>query len=300
MSEAAQTRCGFIAVIGLPNAGKSTLINALVGQKVSITSKKAQTTRCRVLGIALHNDTQMVFIDTPGVFDAKEKMERAMVGAAYEALEEADCVLHLVDASAKDPLAANEVLLQKLKKCGQPVYLALNKIDTVKKESLMVLAQSFNAELDYAATFMISALKNQGLDKTLSTLSEALPQSEWHFEEDEVTDMPMRMMAAEITREKIFRQLHDELPYAALVETEKWEEFDNGDVKINQIIYIQRDSQKAIVLGKGGSRIKQLGQQSREELEVILGRKVHLKLFVKVMENWPDRPESLTIMGLAN
>lgn len=297
--EGGNTKCGFIAVIGLPNAGKSTLINALVGQKVSIVSKKAQTTRCRVLGIALHENAQMIFIDTPGVFDAKKSMERAMVGAAYEALEESDCILHLIDASQKNPLERAKIIQDKLPK-NVPVFLALNKIDTIKKETLIKLAQTFNESFDYTATFMISALKEQGLQHALNAMANALPESPWHFDEDEVTDMPMRMMAAEITREKIFRQLHDELPYAVLVETEQWEDFDNGDVKINQVIYVQRDSQKAIVLGKGGSRIKQLGQQSREELEELLERKVHLKLFVKVKEDWPDRPESLALMGLAS
>ncbi len=299
MGETDSIRCGFIAVIGLPNAGKSTLINTLVGQKVSITSKKAQTTRCRVLGIALHGDAQMVFIDTPGVFDAQGKMERAMVGAAYEALEESDCIVHLVDASQKNALGRAKIIQDKLPKDGR-VFLALNKIDTVKKPDLLATSQSFNESFDYKATFMISALKDQGLETTLRTLSDALPESPWLFDEDEVTDMPMRMMAAEITREKIFHQLHDELPYSALVQTEEWEEFDNGDVKISQVIFIQRDSQKAIVLGKGGSRIKQLGQQSRTELEDLLGRKVHLKLFVNVMENCTDRPESMEIMWIGH
>ena len=297
MSNTPETRCGFITVIGLPNAGKSTLINALVGQKVSIVSKKAQTTRCRVLGISLHKAAQMIFIDTPGVFEAKEKIERAMVGAAFEALEESDCILHLVDASQKNPLERAKIIQSKLPK-NRPVFLALNKIDSVKKEDLLALTQAFNDSFDYAATFMISALKQQGLEHALDTMTPALPVSPWHFDEDEVTDMPMRMMAAEITREKIFHQLHDELPYAALVETESWEDFDNGDVKISQVIYVRRESQKAIVLGKGGSRIKELGQRSRTELEELLERKVHLKLFVKVMENWPDRAESLALMGL--
>lgn len=300
------TRCGFVSVIGLPNAGKSTLVNALVGQKVTITSGKAQTTRCRVLGIVCHeheNDdgaleqSQIIFIDTPGVFEAKEKIERAMVGAAYEALEDSDAILHLVDAGHKNAAMRNTIIQEKFSK-NRPTFLALNKIDTVPKAALLDLTTDFNAAYDYTATFMISALKERGLGRCLDALAATLPEGPWHFDEDEVTDMPMRMMAAEITREKIFRQLHQELPYAALVETENWEEFDNGDIKIEQIIYIQRDSQKAIVLGKGGSRIKELGQKSREELEEIMGRRVHLKLFVKVQENWPDRPESLRLMGL--
>lgn len=301
-----KTRCGFVSVIGLPNAGKSTLVNALVGQKVSITSQKAQTTRCRILGIVCHeieNDdgilekSQIIFIDTPGVFDAKQKIERAMVGAAYEALQDSDAILHLIDAGHKNALGRNAIIQEKFPE-NRPVFLALNKTDAVKKPILLDLAGSFNEAFDYTATFMISALKEKGLDRCLDALAAALPEGAWHYDEDDVTDMPMRMMAAEITREKIFRQLHEELPYAALVETENWEEFDNGDIKIDQIIYIQKGSQKAIVLGKGGSRIKELGTHAREELEDIIGRRVHLKLFVKVQENWPDRPESLRLMGL--
>jgi len=293
MNEPAQ-KSGFVAVIGLPNAGKSTLINALVGEKVAITSKKSGTTRCRILGIAMHETAQIIFIDTPGVFDAKKTMDRAMVGAAFEALEEADMILHLIDAGSKKDQSD---IIAKLPK-NRPVYLALNKVDTIAKEKLLTLAADYNAKFDYTATFMISALKKKGLDDLRDCIAAALPTAPWPFDPDDVTDMPMRLMAAEITREKIFRQLHDELPYATLVETEKWENFDNGDVKINQIIYVQRDSQKAIMLGKGGSRIKTIGQDARKELEEMLERKVHLKLHVKTRENWPDRPESLEIMGL--
>lgn len=298
MTKEQQTSCGFISVIGLPNAGKSTLINQLVGEKVSIVSSKKQTTRCRVLGIMIHdNQHQMIFIDTPGVFDAKKTMEQAMVGAAFDSIDEGDCVLHLVSANEPDVIQKAKLLEQRLPK-DKPVFLALNKVDAVKKEKLLDLAAALNENFDYTSTFMISGLKNQGLNDMLDELAKTMPQSEWHFEEDEVTTMPMRMLAAEITREKIFEQLHKELPYAALVETEQWEEFDNGDIKISQAIYIQRDSQKAIVLGKGGSRIKKLGQASRLELEEMLECKVHLKLFVKVKESWPDNPENFHLMGL--
>lgn len=298
MSDNENTSCGFVSVIGLPNAGKSTLINTLIGQKVSIVSDKKQTTRCRVLGIMIHdNRHQMIFIDTPGVFDAKKTMEHAMVGAAFDSLDEADCVLHLVSTNEPDAIEKAKLIEAKLPK-DKPVFLALNKTDAVKKEKLLILAQTLNENFDYKATFMISGLKNQGLDHMLDMLSSEMPQSIWHYDEDEVTTMPMRMLAAEITREKIFNQLYRELPHAALVETESWEEFDNGDIKITQAVYVQRDSQKAIVLGKGGSRIKKIGQAARLELEEMTERKIHLKLFVKVKENWPDNPENFQLMGL--
>ena len=298
MSSATDKTCGFISVIGLPNAGKSTLINTLVGQKVSIVSDKKQTTRCRVLGIMIHNSChQMIFVDTPGVFDAQKTMEQAMVGAAFDALEEADAILHLVSASEKNALDKAKIITEKLPK-DRPVFLALNKTDQVKKEGLLKLSQSLNEAFDYKATFMISGLKNQGLDHMLGMLSKEMPKSDWHYNEDEVTTMPMRLLAAEITREQIFNQLHQELPYAALVETESFEYFDNGDVKIHQVIYVQRDSQKAIVLGKAGSRIQKIGKAARLELEDMLDRKIHLKLFVKVQENWPDKIENFSLMGL--
>jgi len=293
-----ETTCGFISVIGLPNAGKSTLINQIVGQKVSIVSPKKQTTRCRVLGITIHDDAhQMIFIDTPGVFDAKKTMEHAMVGAAFDSIDEGDCILHLVSANEPGALEKAAIIEARLPK-NKPVFLALNKVDAIQKEKLLTLTQTLNERFDYKATFMISALKNKGLDRMLDTIAKDMPQSEWHFEEDEVTTMPMRMLAAEITREKIFNQLYRELPYAALVETEEWEQFDNGDIKITQAVFVQRDSQKAIVLGKGGAQIKKLGKAAREELEEMMGTKIHLKLFVKVKENWPDNPENFGLMGL--
>lgn len=293
-----KTSCGFVAVVGLPNAGKSTLINQLVGQKVSIVSEKRQTTRCRVLGIMIHEEKhQMIFIDTPGIFDAQKTMEHAMVGAAFDSLDEGDCVLHLVSANEHKALEKAAIIEKRLPK-GKPVFLALNKTDAVQKEKLLALTQELNDRFDYKATFMISGLKNKGLDRMLDTLAKEMTEGPWHYDEDEVTTMPMRMLAAEITREKIFNQLYRELPYAALVETESWEEFDNGDIKITQAIFIQRDSQKAIVLGKGGSRIQKIGTASRLELEEMMGCKVHLKLFVKVKENWPDNPENFQLMGL--
>lgn len=292
-----ETRCGFISVVGLPNAGKSTLINTLVGGKVSIVSHKAHTTRMRVLGIFVHEQSQIVLIDTPGVFDAKKTLERAMVGAAYEALDESDSVLHILDASDKKAVARNKDLIEKLPK-NKPVFLALNKTDKVQKPELLKLAQALTEQFDYHAIFMISAIKHSGLKDMLGPLAGSLPVGPWHFAEDEMTDLPMRMMAAEITREKIFKSLHQELPYATMVHTENWEEFDNGSIKIDQVIYVQRPSQKAIVLGKGGAQIKRLGQEARTELEEIFEARVHLKLFVKVQENWTERPENLRLMGL--
>ena len=291
------TRCGFVSVLGLPNAGKSTLVNALVGSKVSIVSKKVQTTRCRVLGIAMEGNTQIVLMDTPGVFMPKKTLEKAMVGAAWNTLDQADAVIHLIDATNKKALHTNEIISEKLpqdKKC----ILVLNKTDAVSKPELLKLATDFNERFNYEATFMISALKKDRTNDVLSFLAKLMPESEFIFDPEQSTDLPMRFMAAEITREKIFHQLHEELPYAAMVETEVWENFENGDYKISQIIYIQKDSQKAIVVGKGGSRIKQLGEAARLEMEEIFGAKVHLKLHVKVQENWAERIENLALIGL--
>ena len=220
-----------------------------------------------------------------------------MVGAAFDSLDEGDCILHLVSANEPKALSKAAIIEKKLPK-DKPVFLALNKTDAVQKQKLLTLAQTLNENFDYKATFMISGLKNQGLDHMLDILAKEMPKSPWHYEEDEVTTMPMRMLAAEITREQIFNQLYRELPYAALVETESWENFDNGDIKISQAVYVQRDSQKAIVLGKGGSRIQKIGKAARLELEDITDRKIHLKLFVKVKENWPENPENFHLMGL--
>lgn len=300
MSAASQnTACGFVSVIGLPNAGKSTLINRLVGAKVSIVSPKTHTTRNRILGIALHENAQIILIDTPGIFDAggSRPMEKAMVAAAFDALEESEFAIHLVDVSLKSPLEKNRALIEKLPE-NKPVLLVLNKTDKIKKEQLLTLAASFNDAFPYAATFMISALKGSGTDTLLSHLAANMKPGPWMFEEYQITDMPMRLMAAEITREKIFNQLHNELPYAAMVYTENWEHFDNGSIKISQVVFVERDSQKAIVLGKGGTRIKQIGQEAREELEKIFDARIHLKLFVKVQGNWAERDENLRLMGL--
>lgn len=294
-----QQRCGFVAVVGLPNAGKSTLINQLVGSKVSIVSSKVHTTRNRILGIALHKEAQIILMDTPGIFDAggARPMEKAMVGLAFDTLEESEAVIHIVDAATSKTLGKNADIIKKLPD-NKPVILVLNKTDKVHKPDLLKLATEFNEAFNYDATFMVSSLKGSGTDGLLKHLAEQVKPGDWMFDEDQITDMPMRMMAAEITREKIFNQLHEELPYAAMVQTEQWETFDNGSIKIGQLVFVERDSQKAIVLGKGGSRIKQIGQEARLEMEEIFGARIHLKLFVKVEDKWAERPENLRLLGL--
>jgi len=294
------TKCGFIALIGLPNAGKSTLMNKVIGAKVSIISKKPQTTRSRVLGIITEGAAQMIFIDTPGIFKPTKTLERAMVGAALDAIPEADIAVHLIDASRKNVAAINKDIAERLTSAKpRKLYLVLNKVDQMDKEGLLAMSAEMNAAHDYDETFMISGLKGAGLAQLVAAFARDLPQGAWHYDEDELTDMPMRLLAAELTREKVFQQLHEELPYEIFVETESWEEFDNGDLKISQAISVEKDSQKGIVLGKGGSRIKALGQASRLELEEMLERRVHLKLFVKVQKNWADREENLRQMGLS-
>ncbi len=292
-----QTRCGFLAVIGLPNAGKSTLINTLVGSKVSIVSAKAQTTRTRVLGILTYEQTQIILIDTPGIFDAQKTLERAMVTVAFDALEESDSILHIVDASQKSAVARNTELVKKLPR-NKPVVLILNKVDQVNKPDLLDFSSAMNSVFPYQATFMISALKNKGTEGLLNHTARMLPEGPWMFDPEEMTDMPMRMMAAEMTREKICNQLHHELPHATLVLTESWEPFENGSIKIDQVIIVQRESQKAIVVGKGGNRIKQIGQEARQDMEALFDLRIHLKLFVKVDPQWNEKPENLKLLGL--
>ncbi|MGB4058171.1 MAG: GTPase Era [Alphaproteobacteria bacterium] len=292
-----KTACGFACIIGLPNAGKSTLVNGLVGEKVSIVSRKTQTTRSRVLGIVMQGDTQIVLVDTPGIFTPKKTMERAMVQAAWSALDDADVIIHLVDASDKSSVTRNDEIIEKLP-AQKPCLLVMNKTDQVNKPDLFDMVKILNEKFSYAATFMISALKKDGISDVLKDVAERLPQGPWLFDPEQTTDMPMRLMASEITREKIFDNLHEELPYAVFVETESWEDFNDGSVKINQLVYVRREGQKAIVLGKGGSQIKMIGQQARREMETLMGCRVHLKLFVKVREDWPEREEYLRLMGL--
>jgi GTP-binding protein Era len=291
------TRAGFVALVGVPNAGKSTLLNALVGEKVSIVSPKVQTTRSRVTGIAIEGASQIVFVDTPGIFAPKRRIEKAMVEAAWSGAADADLVVAVVDCrSARDPEVA--ALLDGVVRSGRKTVLALNKIDLVAKERLLAAASDLGARYAFEAVFMISAQTGDGVGDLKAHLAGALPEGPWLYPEDQLTDMPERLMAAEITREKLFLQLEQELPYAATVETEQWKDQKDRSVRIEQAIFVRKDSQKAIVLGKGGARIKALGQAARLDMEAAFGRRVHLFLFVKVRENWPDDPERYREMGL--
>ena len=295
-----KTRCSFVAVIGAPNAGKSTLMNTLVGSKVSIVSPKVQTTRTMVRGIALQDETQIIFIDTPGIFAPKERLEKAMVAAAWQGRDEADIVMLIVDASRKKIDPDTRAIVERLSqvKGDVPCILVLNKFDQAKKDVLIKMAAELNEKIDFDATFMISALHADGTQDVMNWLVKHSPEGIWHYPEDQINDMPERLLAAEITREKLFRALYQELPYALTVETEKWEDFDNGDIKISQIIYVARDSHKAIVLGKGGSQIKKMGEEARRELCQLFECDVHLKLFVKVDEKWLEDKERYEVWGL--
>ncbi|WP_051340098.1 GTPase Era [Azospirillum halopraeferens] len=292
-------RCGFVALVGAPNAGKSTLLNALIGAKVSIVSPKVQTTRTRVLGITIADDSQLLFVDTPGIFKPKRRLDRAMVAAAWQGAGDADLIGVLVDASRRGVDDDTRGIIERLKEEGRNAILVLNKIDLVRqRESLLTLAEELNRDGLFTDTFMVSATTGDGVDDLRAFLAGRVPEGPWLYPEDQISDMPMRLLAAELTREKLFLQLHQELPYSATVETESWEEFQDGSVKISQVIFVQRESQKAIVLGKGGQRIKQIGQAARSELEAMLERRVHLMLFVKVRENWLDDPERYGVWGL--
>ncbi|MBW7910385.1 MAG: GTPase Era [Alphaproteobacteria bacterium] len=293
-----QTRCGFVGIIGAPNAGKSTLVNQLVGAKVSIVSPKVQTTRVRVMGIVNHGAAQVIFVDTPGIFAPKKRLEKAMVAAAWQGMQDAEVTILLVDASKGRVNDDTRAIIERLKQTGRKIILALNKIDMVKKEKLLEFAQALNAEGIFSDVYMVSALSGDGVERMMNDIARRMPEGPWMFGEDQISDMPMRLLAAEITREKIFLQLGDELPYASTVETESWEDFDDGSVKVSQTIYVMRDTQKAIVLGKGGTRIKKIGQAAREEFEEILERRVHLSLFVKVREKWTDDPARYSAWGL--
>ena len=291
-------RFGFVAVIGAPNAGKSTLVNRLVGAKVTIVSHKVQTTRVPVRGIAIHGQSQLVFVDTPGIFDPKRRLDRAMVDAAWGGAGDADVVCLMVDAQ-KGLDEDVEAILKRVADVPVTRLLVLNKVDRVKdKARLLALSAAINERAEFTTTFMISAETGSGVDDLKAHLAGLVPAGPWHYPEDEISDAPMRLLAAEITREKIFHVLHDELPYAITVETTDWKELKSGAIRIEQTIFVERDSQKSIVLGKGGRTIKQISQSSRADLKRIIERDVHLFLFVKVRDAWKDDPERYREMGL--
>ncbi len=297
MNVETDTRSGFVALIGATNAGKSTLVNRLVGAKVSIVSHKVQTTRAVVRGIAIHDKTQIVFMDTPGIFKPRRRLDRAMVTSAWGGAKDADIILLLID-SERGIKGDAEKILEGLKEVKQPKILALNKVDRVKPEVLLQLTAQANEIVAFDHTFMISATTGSGCDDLMNHLANALPAGPWYYPEDQISDLPMRQLAAEITREKLFLRLHQELPYSSHVETEKWEERKDGSVRIEQVIYVERDSQKKIALGKGGEAIKAISMAARREISEILEQPVHLFLFVKVRENWGDDPERYREMGL--
>lgn len=280
-------RFGTVAVVGAPNAGKSTLVNFLVGQKVAIVTAKAQTTRARLMGIAIAGDSQILLVDTPGIFEPKRRLDRAMVAAAWGSAQDADLIALVVDASTGLRRGVAE-LVDRLKDRPEPKLLLLNKVDLVKKEALLALIAQFHGRADFEEIYMVSAATGDGVAELKAALAARVPEGSWHFPEDQVSDATERMMAAEVTREQLYLQLHAELPYASAIETEKYEERKDGSVAIHQQILVGRDSQKAIVLGKGGARIKEIGAAARAELSTMLGRKVHLFLHVKVNPKWEE------------
>ena len=291
------TRCGFVALIGAPNVGKSTLVNALVGSKVTIVSRKVQTTRALIRGIVIENNAQIILVDTPGIFSPKRRLDRAMVSTAWSGAHDADLVCVLLDAKAGIDEEA-DAIVAKLATVQHDKILVLNKIDLVAREKLLALAKAANQRLNFTSTFMVSALSGDGVSDLRHTLAEMVPPGPFHYPEDQMSDAPMRHLAAEITREKIFRQLHQELPYQSTVETDSWTERKDKSIRIEQTIFVERESQRKIVLGKGGATIKTIGAESRKELTDIVGQPVHLFLFVKVRENWGEDPDRYREMGL--
>ncbi len=300
----AGTRCGFVAIIGAPNAGKSTLVNALVGTKVSIVSRKVQTTRMRVRGVAMHGAAQVILVDTPGIFKPRRRLDRAMVQAAWSGAEEADLVCLLVDApelmEAPDGLSARDTdsIIKRLNEAGQHAILVLNKVDAVARDRLLPLIEQLRGRAAFDEVFLVSAAKGDGTADLLSYLASRVPEGPWAYPADQAADMPMRLLAAEMTRERIYDRLHDELPYATTVITDQWKQLEDGSARLEQTIFVERESQRAIVLGKGGATIKLLGQTARKEMEAQFGHKVHLFLFVKVRENWADDPMHYREIGL--
>jgi GTPase len=291
------TKAGFVALIGAPNAGKSTLLNSLVGSKVSIVSRKVQTTRALVRGIAIEGEAQIVFVDTPGIFKPKRRLDRAMVTSAWGGAGDADVIALLLDARKGIDEEA-EAILAKLPDLKRPKVLILNKIDLIERSRLLEMAAKVNEAVPFAHTFMISALKGDGIETLKRQLAAMMPEGPWLYPEDQISDAPLRMLAAEITREKIYERLHEELPYQSTVETDQWQVRPDGSVRIEQTVFVERDSQRKIVLGKGGQTIKAIGQAARREIAEIAEAQVHLFLFVKVRENWSDDPERYREMGL--
>jgi GTPase len=296
-TQGANTSCGFVALIGAPNAGKSTLLNGLVGSKVSIISHKVQTTRALIRGIAVEGQSQLIFVDTPGIFSPRRRLDRAMVTTAWSGAHEADLVGVLID-SRKGLDEEAESILARLGDVKPPKLLILNKVDVVAKEALLDLAKAANAAAKFEATFMVSALTGDGVADLKVWLAQRVPPGPWLYPPDQMSDAPIRQLAAEITREKLFERLHQELPYHSTVETESWKELRAGDIRIEQTIYVERESQRKIVLGKGGQTIKAIGEAARKEIAGIVEAKVHLFLFVKVREGWGEDPERYRAMGL--
>ncbi len=291
------TRCGYVALLGVPNAGKSTLVNALVGTKVSIVSRKVQTTRFVIRGVMSQDQTQIIFVDTPGIFEPKRRLDRAMVKSAWGGAKDADYAALLIDVQRGFD-AENKTIAEQLKKKEFPSLLILTKIDTIPRDQLLALAEEGQKLLEPQAVFMVSATKNDGLKDFLQFIAKRMPEGPWLYPDDQPSDLPMRMLAAEITREKLFDRLHDELPYSLTVATEAWEQRKDGSVKIDQTIFVERDGQKKIVLGKGGAMIKAVGAASRIEISKLIEAKVHLFLHVKTRENWADDPSHYRDLGL--
>ncbi|MBD2750424.1 GTPase Era [Microvirga sp. BT688] len=295
--EQTTTKAGFVALIGAPNAGKSTLLNSLVGSKVSIVSRKVQTTRALVRGIAIEGEAQLIFVDTPGIFKPKRRLDRAMVTSAWGGAGDADVIALLLDVRKGIDEEA-EAILAKLSELKRQKVLILNKIDLIERSRLLEMAAKLNEQVPFAHTFMISALKGDGIETMKRQLAQMMPEGPWLYPEDQISDAPLRMLAAEITREKIYERLHEELPYESTVETDQWQVRPDGSVRIEQTVFVERDSQRKIVLGKGGQTIKAIGQAARREIAEIAETPVHLFLFVKVRENWSDDPERYREMGL--
>ena len=297
MSDETVSRCGFVAIIGAPNAGKSTLLNQLVGSKLAIVTQKVQTTRTRLRGIVIEGASQIIFVDTPGIFSPRRRLDEAMVDAAWTGAAEADAVILLVDCRfGLDEQA--ELVIAGLDKAKVKPLLALNKIDLIRRETLLETVRTFNARWPFAATFLISASNGDGVADLKGHVAGLMPPGPWLYPEDQIADVPLRLLAAEITREKIFLRLHEELPYASTVETESWKERKDGSVRVDQVIYVEREGQRKIVLGKSGQTIKAIGQAARTEIADLIGQPVHLFLFVKVRSGWSSDPERLRVMGL--